>query len=440
MGRSTKNQQTLIARESVAGVAETTGFQRLTAMTLTPGWEGESEPYMGGSSKVATSVILTDELSRWDVQMSQCFNHLGLPLSSRISVPVTTTPGGGTNSRQHVFNLSPDREDSKMTYTVRYGDGYQVFEAAYGVFDSLSLDIVRGRLNFGSSFMSKSAEDGSSIPTSEVQELAITGSPTGGTFTITVPFLDFGAGLTTAAIDYDATAAEVKTALVALAGLDTEDVVTAGGPLPGTAVTIEFVGRFFQQNLDLLTTTDSFTGGSSPESAITQTTPGAEPTAMASAPVPSVLWDWWADDTWAGLGTSKLLACYQGKVDLGSKFDPDPPINSDVISFESLIEKEQQDYNFDLSVGVDATAISLIDSFKSGTLKFMRAKVEGPIIEGSIPYSIQLDFPVFIVSRGRITKAPNSPAVTVPLKAKIAKDPTTGNALRVTIVNTVTGY
>lgn len=109
--------------------------------------------------------------------------------------------------------------------------------------------------------------------TNEVQTLSITGTPTGGSFTITTPAA-LGAE-TTAAIPYNATAAQVRAALEALDGIREGDVTVAGGPLPDTAVTVTFTGQLAGQDVDDLTTTDSFTGGTAPASAIAETTPGA---------------------------------------------------------------------------------------------------------------------------------------------------------------------
>jgi hypothetical protein len=76
-------------------------------------------------------------------------------------------------------------------------------------------------------------------PGNEVQAAAITGTaPTGGTFTLTWN------GQTTAPIAYNATAAAVKTALDGLSNLEVGDTTTAGGPLPGTAVSVTFQGRY----------------------------------------------------------------------------------------------------------------------------------------------------------------------------------------------------
>jgi hypothetical protein len=103
---------------------------------------------------------------------------------------------------------------------------------------------------------------------SEVQTVTITGTPTGGSFTLT------WSGQTTAAIAYNATAATVKTALEALSNINVGDVITAGGPFPGTAVTVTFTGQYAGVNVAQMTSTDSLTGGSSPASAVTTTTAG----------------------------------------------------------------------------------------------------------------------------------------------------------------------
>lgn len=74
-------------------------------------------------------------------------------------------------------------------------------------------------------------------PVFEVQRLSL-GSPASGTFTLTLPS-SLGGG-TTAAINYNATAAAVVAAIHAVAGVPANSVTGSGGPLPGTAVDITF--------------------------------------------------------------------------------------------------------------------------------------------------------------------------------------------------------
>lgn len=108
----------------------------------------------------------------------------------------------------------------------------------------------------------------------EVQTVTITGTPTGGTYTLT-----FG-GQTTAAIPYNATATAVASALNALSAITAVGGVTAtGGPHPGTPVVLTFGNM---ADVTQMTATSSLTGGTTPTVTVTTTTPG-------SAGVPSPL-------------------------------------------------------------------------------------------------------------------------------------------------------
>lgn len=329
MARGMQNQVQQIKKESTPGTANTTAMIRLSSMKLRPGWDGEADPFKGGSSKVPTSVNLPDEIGRWSVDGIQDFAHIGLVLASRFSLPTTTTPGGGTNSRQHVFSILPDVADTFATYTLQFGDATQAIQSVYSVFNELMIRVVRGRLEFGTAIISRA---------------------------------------------------------------------------PSTGITL-----------------------------------AAGTTNLGSVPIPPLKWDVWADDTWAGLGTTKLLAAYDGNINLGPKFNPDSPINSTVVSFESLVESQDQDHSFDLRLGFDAAAIGLMTTFGNGAMKYFRFKVTGPIAEAAIPYSLQLDFPALILSRGEIGPTDNG-TVSVPLTMTMAKDPVTGNGPQATLVNMTLTY
>lgn len=100
----------------------------------------------------------------------------------------------------------------------------------------------------------------------EVQTVTVTGTPTGGSYTLTFD------GQTTAAIAFNATAAAVKAALEALSNVPVGSITAAGGPHPGTAITVAFGGRFELTNVPEMTATGSFTGGTTPAVAVTTTT------------------------------------------------------------------------------------------------------------------------------------------------------------------------
>lgn len=106
--------------------------------------------------------------------------------------------------------------------------------------------------------------------TNEVQSLSITGTPTGGTFRLAFK------SVSTANIAYNATAAAVQTALEAISTVGTGNILTGGGPLPGSPVTITFQGQLAGTNQPLLTVVAAaFTAGTTPTATVTQTTAGS---------------------------------------------------------------------------------------------------------------------------------------------------------------------
>lgn len=104
----------------------------------------------------------------------------------------------------------------------------------------------------------------------EVQQVSITGSPTGGTFTLT-----FGAQ-TTSSIAYNASASTVQTRLQALSSIGSGNALVTGGPGPGTPYVVEFAGSLAKTAESLITlNNNSLTGGTSPSVSITRLQGGA---------------------------------------------------------------------------------------------------------------------------------------------------------------------
>lgn len=107
------------------------------------------------------------------------------------------------------------------------------------------------------------------VGTNEVQTITITGSPTGGDFTLTFD------GETTDAIAYNASAAAVQAALDALPNISEGDVTVGGGVGPGTPWTVTFGGDYGYTSVELIEAVSALTGGTDPEITVTETTPGA---------------------------------------------------------------------------------------------------------------------------------------------------------------------
>jgi hypothetical protein len=103
--------------------------------------------------------------------------------------------------------------------------------------------------------------------TNEVQTVTVSGTPTGGTFTLAFD------GQISSAIQYNATLAQFQTALDGLLGVG--NGLAAGGPFPGSPVTVTFRNQLGSADMPLMTVANnSLTGGTSPNAAVAQTTPG----------------------------------------------------------------------------------------------------------------------------------------------------------------------
>jgi hypothetical protein len=91
----------------------------------------------------------------------------------------------------------------------------------------------------------------------ELQRLTPSGTISGGSFTLT-----FNA-VATAAIAFNATAADIKAALEAISTIGVDEVVVTGGPINTTAVDVEFRGTLGCTNVSQMTLSSSLTGGGS---------------------------------------------------------------------------------------------------------------------------------------------------------------------------------
>jgi hypothetical protein len=127
---------------------------------------------------------------------------------------------------------------------------FQVTSNAHRYLDPTVVPVVQSELN-------------------EVQTVTITGTPTGGTFV-----LRWG-GNNTSALNWNATAAQMQTALQALAGIGAGNALVTGGPGPGTAFQVEFTSALgFASQAVITLQTNSLTGGTSPNVSIAEVQAG----------------------------------------------------------------------------------------------------------------------------------------------------------------------
>jgi len=109
----------------------------------------------------------------------------------------------------------------------------------------------------------------SGSPVNDVQTLTETGTPTGGTFTLSIY------GDVTAPIAYNATAAAVQAQLQALPNIG-NNVACSGGPFPATPIVVTFNNYMAGQAQQVIIANSAgLTGGSTPAVGVVHTTTGS---------------------------------------------------------------------------------------------------------------------------------------------------------------------
>jgi hypothetical protein len=134
--------------------------------------------------------------------------------------------------------------------------------------------------------------------TNEVQNIEITGSPTGGTYTLGFE------GHRTSALDHDADATAVQTALRALAPIGSDGVTVTGDGSNATPFVVTFVGRLAKLAVPTITlVSNDLEGGTDPDVEITVATPGVTATLRGAAPG-TLLYDTDGQDMYVNNGTA----------------------------------------------------------------------------------------------------------------------------------------
>lgn len=377
--RSSRGAQLRLQKENGYGVAGSGAWTRLNANTVAPGTTIESEQFVPQGAFFPTISIINDDFSEGDADGVVDFNSIVFFLASWFGVPVITDLGGG--AYRWVFKTDGRKPNRPVSYLLHYGFPDAADQVPGWIWNSLGIGGGRADgFQITSSGLGKKMTQGVQLggTTNEVQTITITGSPTGGTFTLALD------GQVTAPIAYNANAAAVQVALEALGTIGAGNVSATGGPLPGSGVTVTFVGDLAGQNIaTLVANSASLTGGTTPTVNVATTTPGADSVAdIEPVPAGAIIGDCYLNDSWATLGTTQQLHCYSNDLQLDARMNRVRPINSSLAS-DDLIDNPDQEHTLDLKVGVNAAERALLTALRAGQKKFSRLKWTGGQIAAS---------------------------------------------------------
>jgi len=423
--------QTRLVREAAYGVTPVSPtFVRLNGFGVTASPTIETDMFAPPGALVPTIPLINDDFTEGSMEGRVDYNGLAFVLAGLFGNPTINDLGGG--AYEWLWSWDGRRPLRPVSYTLHYGFPESADVVTGWIFNTL--EISGGRADgfdvSGDGF-GKALSAGQTLGgiTNEVQQIAITGTPTGGDFTITWN------GETTDDIPYNANAAAVLAALEALDSIEPGDVTVGGGALPGTPITVTFKGVYSGENVAAMTTTDSLTGGTAPASAVTTTTPGADNAVdIPAVPAGAVQGNVYLDTSWAGLGGTQLLHAYEMGINIGERLERVRPINKSKSS-DGVIDMSEQEHMITLMLGRNSVADAQLAKLRAGTRSFVRCEWEGDIISGSDAYLFQTDACIIYQEAGEPDDVDSVHAREY--SGRIAIDPTSKKAIACKLVNSL---
>ena len=421
---------TRIKRESSYGVPGSSDWMQLNGFGMNVSPSIVKNPVRVPGAFVPVGNTVDDQSGTGSYEGAIDLNGIIIPYSSIFGPPTTTSLGSG--AYQHKFIFKGRKPNRAVTWTAHMGYAGRAREATGLIFNSFSMSGGRpdGFTVNGNVF--------SKVPTpitafggttNEVQRITITGSPTSGSFDLTV----LGETIT---VPYNASASALLALLEATFNIEPGDVAVSGGALPGTPIDVAFGGYYAGENVPQMTVNNAgLSGGSSPAAAVTTTTPGAEDVVNISQKIAGATsGDVWVDDSWAALGTTKSISTLGLGFDIPDRMQRVTPIDSSFAG-DGIVDMGEQDFTQNLQLAWNAASDEEYLKLINGEPTFIRTKFTGLEIGGGIHYSLMVDSCVDWSGVDNVTETQG--VATMPYNGSLIIDPTTQNFLEVTVVNTL---
>jgi hypothetical protein len=432
--RSFQGADTRIVRETSYGTTPgSPTFVRLEGFGVVPTATVETDPFAPPGALIPSIVLINDDFSEGSMEGRVDYNGLAYVLAGLFGQPTITSLGGSPAAYQWDWSWNGRRPLRPVSYTLHNGYSDSADVVTGWIFNTL--EISGGRADgfdvsgdgFGKAMLAGQALGGI---VNEAQTLTITGSPTGGSFTITA------FGETTTAIPWNSTAGAVQTIMEALTAFEPGDITVTGGPAPGTPLVFTHGGIYAGENVAQMTANGALlTATGTPT--FTTTTPGSDGALTVPAvPAGAVQGNLYLDTTRAGLGTTQVLYAYEMGINIGERMQRVRPINKSKSS-DGTIDMGDQEHVITIMFGRNPTGDAQLAKLRASTRSFARCEWSGDVISGANNYLFQTDATVIYTEAGEPndTDGVNAREYT----GRIVTDPVSGVALSFKLVNSIAG-
>lgn len=371
MARPTVYQASQLGVETVEGTAVAASKKlQCTGFNPTPNLANQIYRPMG--YRVPTTQTRGKEWTEGSIDGVVCYNDLSYLLNSLIKKVTATTPAGATNARRWTYKPLASAADLIDTFTVEMGSSNGAERFTGCRVNALTMAWEQENAPISGSFYGRRMEEnfspltsptaiaeapidsnnvslflGNATTTNHAYTLTITGTPTGGTFTVTHE------GNTSAAIAYNANAAAVQTALEALPSIGVGNVTVTGGAGPGTPWVATLNTLLAGLQGATMTATAAFTGGTTPAIAITNTATGS---------------------------LTRLLACDRFELAFPDVSRPVPVLNANEPSYGYTVDIGYEP-TAELRLQHDSASAALMADFRNKQTKLLVLTARGSVID-----------------------------------------------------------
>ncbi len=162
----------------------------------------------------------------------------------------------------------------------------------------------------------------------------------------------------------------------------------------------------------------------------------ATPTAIASQIVTPLQFNVYADDTFGGLGATKLTRAFSANFGISNHWGRVRTIDRALAGSHAATIQTEGDSACDLTIMRDTVGQGFLTTMRNGATKWIRLEAVGPVIELAITYSLIIDFAAKIGDAPSFGNEQDIATITLPLR--LVADAGSVNSATVTVVNTLT--
>lgn len=372
-------------------------MKELSSLSIEPSVKVEVSSFRPMGRKFSTLTSLDKEWVEADLSGKATYTESIYPLSSvlgRGAVAVASSTADGT-AYTWTFSPKANTADNPATFTVEQGSQERAQRFPYGIVTDYSVSWKRDGIEVSGAMMGRRLQDDIRLSGNEIQTIGASAGVNAGSFQLASTLG------TTSHIAYNANAGTIQARLDTLLGADTTFV--AGGPLPATAVTIEFKGAYSQQNVPnfIVAGSASFAGGTL-QAAFTSG--GTAPSSVALVPVLPTEVNVYLGTSPAHLDTvlplNRALSVEWG---ISERYGPVWTLDAREQSWVAIVETEPK-LELTMMVEADAEGMALLPLVRSGVTRYVRIEgVGGTIPNTTSTYLYRMDTAIKISDVGKFS-------------------------------------